>query len=572
VITIAEINELKTYYKNDLYANTRKEQSTDQTYRDDTFPVPEIKEPHRILRSGLGSRMVDAPAEQIITSNPQAAFKMVDGDQRAEIRLSEEVNAWIHLMKRQNPNPFKEFVKNLLGRGQAFWQVAHNETWVSGERKKVGLPVLFLVPDSMTIYSSPEEDDCGWIPNCGIPNKIFIICERQSKDVILRYPSWSDPQGKLDKKETVEWMVYIDKDVRYIEVDGEPLYKDGIIPNLYRFVPFVRQYSGFGRRSPDGALESLIVSDLRMSRDLLREECAIRSDIASIMHLFAHKKVDLIIPAGSEVHEGELKENYDMGPGAFNVLTLPLGSELKPGVEMLPTPEAFNHLYNIRAELDKRNPFIMAGFPYGSSGRQLDMAHIAAMRRYDTIIENTETSLATAIEMALQITDRIPTLRPEHLHKADLKAKFECTVALKEPSPVERDRMVTLGDRLWNRGNGSIDLRTNLVEFQGRTQEQAESIIADILVDRLTLYNPDVAEIMGMIFAEEAGMQHWLDEARKKKAGMGGALGGLESPPTQSESLRRQGEIETPAGEEMSELSLESKGGRHPPERYSWGT
>ena len=122
--SIEEIRSLKEFYIG-LYSKVRAEQKTDQEYRDDTFAVPEVTEPHKLLRSGIGARIVDAPAEQIITSNPQAF--VTTGNKDAADRLSKEANRWFDVLRKQNPNPIKEFVKNLLGRGESYIQVIHNE-------------------------------------------------------------------------------------------------------------------------------------------------------------------------------------------------------------------------------------------------------------------------------------------------------------------------------------------------------------------------------------------------------------------------------------------------------------
>ena len=99
--TLKQILKLKEHYELDLYDNVRKEQKADQTYIDDTFNVPEIRDPHRIDRSGIGARMVDAPAEQIVTSNPQAFFDIKKGGKEAGLHVSKEVNSiWIPILQR----------------------------------------------------------------------------------------------------------------------------------------------------------------------------------------------------------------------------------------------------------------------------------------------------------------------------------------------------------------------------------------------------------------------------------------------------------------------------------------
>ena len=367
----------------------------------------------------------------------------------------------------------------------------------------------------------------------------------------------------------MEWLAYFDKNVRYFEADGEAVLEGGVQENVYGFTPFIRKYSGFGKRSPEGKLEDLIVSDIRRSRDLIKEECAIRSDIASIMHIFAHKPITIEIPGTGEVSEAEIKNNFDMGAYSINILHLPEGSKIHYGDTILPSAEAYQHLRDIRAEINQRYPFIMAGFPIGQSGRQQDMASTSAFRRYETIVENLELQFSTAIEMALKMCFKIPGLKPEGLQKSDADIKLRCSLKLRAEDPLERDRLVTLGDRLWAQGNGAIDLRTNLIEFQGRSQAEAEEIIVNLLVDKLTLQNPEVAQVMGMVFAEESGMAEWMKKAVEQSQQAPTIQKGLQLPSPKTTQQRVQGEVAQPMGAEMIDMALANRGSRNPPSRFT---
>lgn len=551
-VTVKEIRDYKEYLVKNLYHEVRLEQELDRTYIDDTFVVPEVKNPHHLYRSGFGVRIVDAPAEQIVTSNPQAFVTIHKGSQEASERLGEVINQrWVDILRRQNPNPFKENIKDGLGRGEFFIKVVHKEDWVTSNPDKMGLPVVFMILDPMVIYASPEEDDNG------IPLRIMVIYQRQTKDLIVRYPDWQDNARKLGKAigDNVEWVEYWDKEERYIEAD-EVAITNGVEPNLYKFPPFVRKYSGFGRRSPTGNLSNLIVSDIRRSRDLLREECAMRSNIASVEYLFAHQNANITMP---EQGLDETKAATEISFGAYDVNLLPFGTKID-FMDIRPNPESFKHHADIVAELNQRHPFVMAGFPFGSSGRQQDMTQTHAMRRYDSIVENAENAWGTAFEMALKICDRVPKLKPDYLRKDDLKTTFEIEVKLKAKDPIEEDRKITLGDRLWNAGRGSISLKTFHVEYQGMTEDESKTEIANMLADQLTIYNPEIAQLLGSVSAQEGGLERWLEQLRQIPGAEGG---GLQEPLSQNAERRIQGEVQTPQGDEEAS----PRGARVPPVR-----
>lgn len=562
--TVDDIKTLRVHYCDSLYQQVRHEQEIDQQYIGDTFPVPEIHDPHQIYRSGIGDRIVNAPAEHIITSNPQVFFhprKDTKTSSESVLRLSRMVNEqWLPLLQKQNPNIFKEFIKDLLGRGEAFVKVIHNNDW---DKNKEGLPVNFVVPDAMVVYASPEESMEG------IPEKVILWYSiSQYQELIPKYPFLANMSPGGEKDNMVNWLEYYDATSRYVELADQALTKSGekdfgVQKNIYGFTPFVRKYSGFGRRSPDGELASLIVSDMRRSRDLVREECATRSNIASIEYLFAHKPHTFIGPG---LNADKIRESTSYGAYDINAFDVDDPSKLKiEKLDIVPSPETYRHLETITAELNQRHPFIMAGFPWGTSGRQQDITQVSAMRRYDSVVESLEHAFATALRMAFKIC-LLPKFKPDGVSEKDLQTEFDIEVKLKAKDPIEEDRKITLGDRLWGGGKGSISVQTFHTKYQGMTQDESNREIARMLADQITIYNPDVAAVMGMVAAEESGMQDWLEKARERRQMMEGQPGmRQELPKTSMERIR--GETETPMGREEAS----PRGARQPPERYTRG-
>ena len=567
MITIDEIKKYKEYYTKELYDKTRKEQREDQQYHDDTFDVSEVQSPHKVYRSGFGARMSDAPAEHVITSNPKAYIEQNGGSKEIGTRISKVVNdQWIPLLKWQNPNPPKEFVKNCLLRGESYIKLAHDEQWAKGNKPTIGLPIKFLIPDPMVIYASKHGTDEG------IPDNVIVWYQRQALDVIVRYPTMEETLrrkfGDL-KNKAVEWWEYWDKDVRYWECDGVAVLKDGIQKNLYGFAPFIRKYSGFGRESQDGELSSLIVGDLRHSRDLIKEECIFRSDIVSSHALFAHKPI--IVTTPGVINEDDIKR-LDLGAYGGSVINRwPPGSKFEDLNFDLYSPQAYQYLQQIRAELNARCPYLMAGFPVGENARQQIEAQSAAGKRYATIVENTEHAFSIAIKKAFDICKEIPSLRPDILHKEDLDIDFAIKVSLQASDPVEEDRKITLGDRLWNQGNGAIDLETFHTKFLGFTLEESSNIIDKMMADNLMLYDPAIKAVWGTAAAEEMGYGDLLEKAQQMRMGLEEQQKGLRENPPATTTERVKGEVKTPVGRGMMDMALSNRGQRKPPQPYKRG-
>ena len=131
-VNIEEIHELKEFLVKTLHSNTRSEQGIDQEFYDDAFKVPQLSPVNRpsipIARTGKAARVIDSPTEHIITRNPQV-LKLATGRENVErtSRVLTMLNQqWIPLLKRQNPNPFKESARKILLRGES-WYEAHSQ-------------------------------------------------------------------------------------------------------------------------------------------------------------------------------------------------------------------------------------------------------------------------------------------------------------------------------------------------------------------------------------------------------------------------------------------------------------
>ncbi len=556
--TQAEIHDLKNYLVDDFYIATRAEQRTDELYYHDTFDVPTLIQPSRIQRTGRASRMIDSPSEHIITSNPEAFRVLPDNEagKKKAMAVASEVNRWVSFMKRTNPNPFKEFVKNLLLRGEAWYHPIHSERWVMGTKKeremnRQGSPMLLQTPDPLTVYADPNEDENG------IPDRVIVWYMRKPTIIMNNYPEWKNPEKKkLDEQATmIDWFEYWDKDMVQFEADGQIVHQ---AKNIYGFVPFVHGLSGFGKQSPDGLIEDLIVGRLRKSRDRLVRECAIVSDIDSTFHMFANRNID-VQPSDAQ-HEvpADFAEKYEMGQGKLHIL--PFGIEIKKSEELLPEPQMFEYYRGIQAEFELEDPLVMSGIAVGGTGRQQQMTETSAMRRYDTIVENTEHAASVALGLGLKMCNKIPTLCPTEygLKKADIGTDTTVTIKLKADDPIEADRKATLGSRLYS--ERQIDLRTNLIKYQGYTQEETEDIITNLLVDKVTFESPEIAELMGLKLAEKAGLAEELNllKQRRQQIEQSGQGGGQQP---------RGSEVQTAQGREMIDLALTNQGQRNPPDR-----
>jgi len=308
-------------------------------------------------------------------------------------------------------------------------------------------------------------------------------------------------------------------------------------------------------------MEHVIVGRLRKERDLLQRECAITSDLDYTIHAFANRSIDVQPVDDNHSIPEDFGEKYEMGTGLIH--ELPPGIKVERAVELLPEQQIFMYLASVRADVGRRIPLALTGTPLGGSGRLQDIAQGTALKEYEVQKKNTENAFATAFGMALEMFDKVPGLRPDEISEGDVGKVYQVAVELKGEDPIERDRQKTMGSRLYQQGE--IDLMTNLVEYQGYTQEKAREIITNIMVDRATFNSPAIGELMGIIAADEMGMSEEYDFIRQKRQQM--EKQALMPQPSPTEQQRRTGETKTPLGREMGDAFMSGVGQRRSPGR-----
>lgn len=564
--TIEEIKDLKKYLVNDFYGKRVNQQQEDDKYYTDTFSVPLVKNPDYIVRTGRGRRMVDKPIEHIISLSPQFFRDNTrKGQADADANVAVEGNRWIKKLSSENPNPFWEHARNLMLRGEAWIYVVHNDSLPAGWQKSQpeAMPVRFIIQDPLIVFADPSEDEVN-----GVPPAVIISYERVVSTLTSQYPHWETNKGATQKS---QFFMYMDKDIRYIEADDQPI-SDGIEPTIYKkkgdehgFVPFVHCYSGFGRNTAENNPATLAFGRLTAHRKLLENESTIESDIAWTIHKFAYKTIDIIIRSGLEVSQKEV-DAYNARAQSLNVIHLGVGDEIDRDTGLPPPPEVFAHRAGIKMELDMEDPQV----PSGTSGRHEDIIYSSWRKRFEPVISGSGQSWATGIGIGLKICEIIPDWIPPALKKEDIGGRYDCRVELRASDPIEEDRKRLLGRSLYEAKQ--IDLKTNLVEYQGYTEPKADTIISRIMVDGATINNPIIAQILGVRFAKEQGMQEYLDALKQQGATQQemqnllpqSGLGQPAGPGSQGGPPRTLN-IQTPQGQEMIDMSLMQRGERRSP-------
>ena len=549
--TEAEIKELKSYLTTDFYSRRVAQQKLDESYYIDNFPTPLIRSIDYLVRTGRARRMVDKPIEHIISQKPQFfRDNYKKGSADADARVAAEGNRWIKNLVSQNPNPFWEFARNLMLRGEAWYYVVHNdELPVSWQKTQPeAMPVRFFVPDPLVVFADPSITEEN-----GVPGAVIISYERSVASLQQQYPQWF---SSLPATRKVPFFMFIDKDMRYIEAENKTVVSD---ENIYGFVSLVHSYSGFGRETYEGDPATLAFGRLTPYHSLLQNECHIESDIAYVIDNFSYNTMDIITHDGAVLNP-EMVANYNARGPRINQLDIPTGSTIDRKTGLPPAQEIFLHRAQIKKELDFEDPPI----PAGSTGRHEDIIYSGWRKRFEPVADRCAQAFATALGIGLRICETIPDWMPPNLKKKDIAGRYDCRIELKAEDPIENDRRSLLGRSLYGTdpSNRQIDLQTNHIKYQGMTQEESDNVIARMLVDGVTIQSPIMAQILGMRFVKELGLEEYAAAlAQQGKMQQDIQKAGIGSQGGEPRTLN----IKTPQGAEMADLALMQRGERRSP-------
>ncbi|KKL46808.1 hypothetical protein LCGC14_2341870 [marine sediment metagenome] len=164
--------------------------------------------------------------------------------------------------------------------------------------------------------------------------------------------------------------------------------------------------------------------------------------------------------------------------------------------------------------------------------------------------------------MGLRICETIPDWIPPKVNKKDINGRYHCRVELKSTDPIEEDRLRLLGRSLVEAKQ--IDHLTNLTKYQGYTEEEGRLIISRIMVDMVTILSPEIAQILGIRFAEKHGLKEYVMALQQQNA-MQGQMQGLNQGVGSQGGPPRTQNIQTTQGAEQADLSLTQRGERRSP-------
>ncbi len=538
---VKDIRELEIYLKETVYAAKIKEQADDQTFFDGSFVDKLAKEDRELYKPSTGARMVLRPASFLVTANPIVyRYPRKPAGAESAAKVAEMLNSFVRFFKRQTVNPFSQHPKTTISFGESYYKVMPNP---GGE-----VPCRVIVPNPMVVFPYGQEVD-------GVAPEVIMSYETSAANVRKYFPDFAP------KKDPVKYMEYWSNEMRYFEADEEEL-KMPSDTNYWGVVPFIHSLSGWGPMSPESKPEDMAVSAFRYIKDLLRDEAETRSDLKSGIHrhvfpplLFQEKEVSVEGISGAGI------EPPKVNLGSYKGTIIPANLEWLPPPNFMPPKEAFQHYYNIKAEINEIMSPIFEGGVVGSSGRQTDLTHSNALMPYSTIFNGSEAATTTALSMVLKLIDKLDmypvtvrgttgddgTRKDITVTKKDIDGYYDCVVEFKPDDPIERDRENMLNLQFFDRE--LLDAKSCIMGL-GKTEAEATDILTRVAVDSITR-TEEYKRLIAIKVAKAEGTLPEMMEALM----MSQQTGQTQLPKP------RKSEVETPKGREMADsFSLTQRG------------
>ncbi len=458
-----------------------EEQIIDQSFYDDTFEMPGIKSPFKVIRTGTGARIVDGIVTHIQLANPQVRREPTSKSNANQDSAAKVARFCDQMLKAWRLD-ITDMVKDCVHRGEGIGQIQYNPDY-SHETNK-GVPLFFTASDPLVTFCDPYD---SVMPDA--VTKDFYMQPTAARNIEPDFVPDADVKS-------VHYRSFWDKDTKYISL-GDMIKNT---QNPYGFTPFVHCYSGFGKKSADGDPSYLAVGRLRRNRDRLREECSIESQIGSIIEYYAYPLA--VISHTDDVPRGKAEKSLkDIVFGPAQTVVVPFGFKHEIYTPQVAAAELFQHLYQIRDALGMDYPPLLSGQASGaqSSGRLEDILAQNITVKYSALIQNVELALSKVLGMGLWMLEKIPGALPvtiyameidekghtirkqDTLTAGDIAGNYEVTVKYNPNEQVEADRRIMLYSNLADKGR--ISWKSFLMDGMGMGEDEAEDEIAQTLAE-----------------------------------------------------------------------------------------
>lgn len=479
-------------------------------------------------------------------------------------------NYWINRMIFE----IKDNAKQLLKYGESFFKLGVDDTFYGEspeskgmdveefEEKRVSLfPLRVTCPNPINVLCSPAHR--GLIPNEVI--EFYTMTVSEAEDLCSRNGwSWKNEKGKKST-DTVDYTAYYSAEARCFMIDDIPLLTPGVQINYLGFPPYVHIPSGLGSSSYEGKPEYRYRSILHSKKGAIKMQTRNLSHIDAVNSKWAWPWWEL--KSNTEDTEvinklyGQDGKGFDPNPMDVQVSSRAFDIITHQGEQ----PPASLYQYSAMLAALAEPPPILGGNrspgTYSGYGNVVQLS--TAKPRYKDAFKNFEDGLSVLMGMGARVIEtvlkyKIATYEGEYMNPAVIKGHYDNEVHLLAEPPEAADMRKTLGNNLWNGGQGSISLKRTLVMYHDMTNEEADEEIAQKLAET-GIFDPAISMEVAIDAAERLGAEKAKELLLSRKTGGVGGTTGVPGA-TGAESVTRLQRGTT--GMEQTEFpqELETKG------------
>jgi len=490
-------------------------------------------------------------------------------DQAIQIERFE--NYWINRMIFE----IKDNAKQLLKYGESFFKLAVDDTFYGEgttklkgdeleefEEKRASLfPLIVTCPNPINVYCSPAHR--GLIPKEVI--EFYEMTVSEAEDVCERNGwKWS-PEGKKST-DTVKWTSYCSAKSRCFLIENEPILTPAVQVNWLGFCPYVHIPSGLGSSSYAGKPEYQYRSIIHSKKGMIRMQTRNLSQIDAINSKWAWTWIELKgdMELIAKLY-GEKGAGFDMSPLEAHAVPSEIEVIIHQGES--PPPALYQHAAMLSALAEP--PPILGGNrspgTYSGYGNVVQLS--TAKPRYKDAFKNFEDGLSVLMGMGARVVEhilkyKIATYEGEYINPAVIKGHYDNEVHLLAEPPEAADMRKSLGNNLWNSGQGSISLKRCLIMYHDMTNEEADEEIAQKLAET-GIFDPAISMEVAIDAAERLGAEKAKELLLSRKAGTAGGIGGVPGTTGAASVTRLQRgmpgmeQAEFPQEAETGQVSLE---------------
>ena len=356
---------------------------------------------------------------------------------------------------------------------------------------------------------------------------------------------WFGLNDFSDERQDIQWIEYYTAEKRCFAIarGGVQVPILGIQSNVLEYLPFHWAFSG-KQRGADGPPEEACVGVLAGMEEAIENLARTYTAMAYHVRLRAY---------GREAVASDARDDYNqkVSPGdQFVVDRDNMPSE--GGIESIPEINMNSDMYPFLGQLSNYvqqlggPQAVMGDMAAGESGQarlaQVRQAsqHYRPMREAKCVI-NSEygTCMSKLIRNRKVVTEPIHLIGSETINGANISkyTYMEETLAPKEPSEMQEEREQDL--RALERGAMTLQMYADRADYDNK-----ETILSDIMAEKLLLNSPEIQQAFAMRTIESWGMQDVIDALTQQQQ-----HGQNAASSTQTIDPREMGRAAGPAGE-----------------------